>query len=166
MNVSNHPHFPRLFRCVFAIIVLTFGVTVFHGAVALADAPATQPASDAISYVTVTVHVVDRQNNPLEGENVKLVPNPPKEKKPSPSQDSPAAPKDNADMPKVEPIATGVTDATGTVVFPHIPTGAYVVQVSGEKGKGHIKLNVHHKDTSTTVVATIKTPKTAPATEP
>jgi len=149
-----------------AIVALNVGVAFFLHNVAWADEPATQPASDAISYVTVTVHVVDRQNQPLEGENVKLVPNPPKEKKPAASQDSPEAPKDNADMPKVQPIATGITDASGTVVFPHIPTGSYVVQVSGEKGKGHIKLNVHHKDTSTTVIATLKTPKTTPATQP
>jgi hypothetical protein len=101
--------------------------------------------------VTVTVRVVDRANKGLAGEAVRMIPTAPK-----PTTAEAAKGPKPAENVKVGPIAEGTTDDAGTVVFKDIPTGSYIVTAQGARGKGHGKTNVHAKDVTATVVATLK----------
>src|SRR5580692_11677764 len=101
------------------------------------DAATTAPAGKA----TVSVTVLDSDNNPVSGAKVTLMPPKAKKSKKAPADGAAADP---AAAPTPAPsTASGATDADGKVSFPGIADGKYQVQVrSKTAGAGRASVTI------------------------
>jgi len=133
----------------FSMLTLAAGLLLGTAAVSTAlaaDAP-------AVTTGTITGLVVDKDNNPVKGATVSVVP--PMVRAGRGGKAAQAA-GDAAPAKRPEPVATGTTGDDGKFKIENVPAGKYTVMAKADgKGQGRTKDVVEVKATETVDAGTI-----------